>query len=227
MSLIKLLKRGFFLLAYYCYAKHKLQRNDHIELFGFSLDVPPTVFHPNLYFSSKILGEHVLNLELNGKTVLDMGCGSGLLSLAAASKGASVTSVDINPAAVRATITNAARNNLTTRINVLEGNLFSVFQQRQLFSYIFLNPPFYRGNPTDYTSNAWYGGKEDNFLKDFTLSVSEYLSSNGMIILIISSEMDIHDVKEIFSNQSLTLKCVAGFHRLFEKLYIYYAFRSS
>ena len=48
--------------------------------------------------------------------VLDYGCGSGILAIGAAKLGATqVTAVDIDPAAVRATRDNAARNAVTLR----------------------------------------------------------------------------------------------------------------
>ena len=47
-------------------------------------------------------------------TVLDYGCGSGILAIAAAKFGASaVCAVDIDPAAVQATLDNAKNNNVT------------------------------------------------------------------------------------------------------------------
>lgn len=57
-----------------------------------------------------------------GKRVLDAGCGSGILSIAAARLGATqVDGFDIDPIAVRATQENAALNDLSTPINVVTG----------------------------------------------------------------------------------------------------------
>jgi release factor glutamine methyltransferase len=67
---------------------------------GLRLVAPIGVFHPGLFFSSGVLADHIERSELLGRRVLDVGCGSGLLSLAAARAGAIVTAIDINPAAV-------------------------------------------------------------------------------------------------------------------------------
>lgn len=51
--------------------------------------------------------------DLNAKTVIDYGCGSGILALAALKLGASqVHAVDIDPQALQATENNAATNNI-------------------------------------------------------------------------------------------------------------------
>lgn len=56
--------------------------------------------------------------ELAGRRVLDYGCGSGILAIAAARLGAaSVTAVDIDEQALRATRDNADRNDVGARIH--------------------------------------------------------------------------------------------------------------
>jgi ribosomal protein L11 methyltransferase len=74
------------------------------------------------------LGDHpttVLTLRLlrqliwPGATVLDVGCGSGVLSVVAARLGAPyVAAIDISPAAIEATTDNAARNGVAGAVTV-------------------------------------------------------------------------------------------------------------
>jgi ribosomal protein L11 methyltransferase len=55
--------------------------------------------------------------DIQGKTVLDYGCGSGILGVAAAKLGASnVTAIDIDPQALLATRSNAERNGVSDMI---------------------------------------------------------------------------------------------------------------
>ncbi|MCI0583537.1 MAG: 50S ribosomal protein L11 methyltransferase [Chloroflexi bacterium] len=62
--------------------------------------------------------------SLDHARVLDVGCGSGILSIAAARLGAaSVLSLDIDPIAVEATLANTRRNRLARRIIAREGSL--------------------------------------------------------------------------------------------------------
>ena len=59
---------------------------------------------------------------------LDLGCGSGILALALArlSPGATVLAADFDPDATATTVDNAARNGLTSRIDVVTGELSAV-----------------------------------------------------------------------------------------------------
>ncbi|SET84951.1 50S ribosomal protein L11 methyltransferase [Thalassotalea agarivorans] len=58
-------------------------------------------------------------LDLTGKTVVDFGCGSGILSLAALKLGAEkVIGIDIDPQALQASRENAKRNNVEDRLEL-------------------------------------------------------------------------------------------------------------
>ena len=62
--------------------------------------------------------------RLDGASVIDVGCGSGILSVAAARFGAArVVGVDIDPVAIEATIANARRNHVARRVRAREGSL--------------------------------------------------------------------------------------------------------
>ncbi|NMP17077.1 50S ribosomal protein L11 methyltransferase [Thalassotalea sp. Y01] len=59
------------------------------------------------------------SLDLTGKTVVDFGCGSGILSLAALKLGAAkVIGIDIDPQALQASKENAIRNDVADRLEL-------------------------------------------------------------------------------------------------------------
>lgn len=63
-------------------------------------------------------------------TVFDVGCGTGVLSVAAAKLGAKkVIGVDLDPVSVKVSNENIAINNVENRIDIREGNLLDVIDQ--------------------------------------------------------------------------------------------------
>ncbi|MFC2173762.1 50S ribosomal protein L11 methyltransferase [Acidobacteriota bacterium] len=61
---------------------------------------------------------------IKGMTVLDFGCGTGILAVAAVKLGAKrVTAVDTDPDAITATISNRRLNGLDDRIDAIAGSL--------------------------------------------------------------------------------------------------------
>ena len=63
--------------------------------------------------------------DFSGQTVVDYGCGSGVLAVAAALKGAvRVWCVDNDPQALEATRANAVRNKVADRLDCLEPEAF-------------------------------------------------------------------------------------------------------
>ena len=71
--------------------------------------------HPTTALCLQVLD----SMALEGKTLIDYGCGSGILGLAALKLGAAhVTAVDLDPQALLATRDNANRNAVASRITV-------------------------------------------------------------------------------------------------------------
>ena len=66
-----------------------------------------------------------------GDRVIDIGSGSGILSMAAVLLGAEkATGVDLDPVAVRVALENVELNNLQDKIDILHGNLTDVIREK-------------------------------------------------------------------------------------------------
>ena len=75
--------------------------------------------HPTTAASLVLIERHVLA----GMRVLDLGCGSGILSVAMAKLGARVVAVDNDPLAVRTALANIRANDVAERVAVQLGSL--------------------------------------------------------------------------------------------------------
>ena len=80
-------------------------------------------FGTGLHETTNLCIEQLQQLQLDNKSVLDIGCGSGILSVASSKLGAKeVFATDIDPLAVEATLDNAELNKISN-INAVEGSL--------------------------------------------------------------------------------------------------------
>ena len=80
---------------------------------------PGLAFGTGTHPTTALALEWLDGMDLAGSRVLDFGCGSGILSVAALLLGAeAVTACDIDPQALEATRGNAARNNAGERLTV-------------------------------------------------------------------------------------------------------------
>ena len=83
-----------------------------------------TGLHPTTRLCLAALDELAERGTVDRARVLDVGCGSGILAIAAAKLGAaSVLGVDTDPIAIEATIANSGRNRLSGRIAARHGSL--------------------------------------------------------------------------------------------------------
>ncbi len=84
---------------------------------------PKMSFGTGHHETTHLMMQHLIQLNLNGKTVLDMGCGTGILAIFAEMKGAiKLDAVDIDNWCYQNSIENVKRNNCKL-IDVFEGDV--------------------------------------------------------------------------------------------------------
>lgn len=85
---------------------------------------PGMAFGTGTHPTTRLCLEAIRELLQPGAEVIDLGCGSGILAIAALRLGASrALALDTDPEAVRATLENAARNGVSEGLVVLPGSL--------------------------------------------------------------------------------------------------------
>jgi len=84
---------------------------------------PGMAFGTGAHETTALVLEFLGEVPVVPETVYDIGCGSGILAIAAAKLGAEVYAFDTDPLAVDATLKNAEKNHVEGLIKVFGGNL--------------------------------------------------------------------------------------------------------
>jgi len=176
------------------YARHRKRRKRiSLNFYGRMLVVPRDVLTP-VPPNYNLLARAVLKETRETDTVLDMGTGSGIQAILAASKGANVTAVDINPMAVRCARSNVRRNKLSARVRVLEGNLFDRIEGK--FDLIIFDPPFRWSAPRDLFEMSC-ADKDYKSLREFFSTARQYLNDQGRILMSFGTSGDLMFFKHL------------------------------
>lgn len=113
------------------------------EFFSLELEVSPAVLIPRPDSEHVVMECLRLAEKQPAPTVLDLGVGSGNLSIAIAHRhqGARVTAVDVSPEALAVARRNAEKHGVASRLEFLAGDLCAPVAGRQ-FDFIVSNPPY-------------------------------------------------------------------------------------
>lgn len=180
--------------------------------------VHPEVFPPHLTLSTKILLDFINSLDLNNKSLLELGCGSGIISLFANKKGAKVTASDINKIALDYLEQAVNSNNL--EVTCVNSNLFENLIG-STFNYIIINPPYYPKTPKSIKEQAWFCGEDFQYFKNLFKQLPAYLSKDSTVYMILSIDCDLNTITNLAQLQGLSLDSVFQTKKLGEENIIY------
>ena len=121
---------------------------------------------------------------LKGAKVLDFGCGTGLLAIAAVKMGAQeAVGIEIDPPSVQAAKTNVALNHLSTKVTIREGSWEMVHEK---YDFIFANLVVAA------------------LLRTGT-HIPDHLTETGTVVISGFGENQMNEVKRFFEDAGLTM----------------------
>ncbi len=154
-----------------------------IKILTTTTRVPSTVYAPS--DDTFLMVDAIATLTIEGKEVLDLGTGSGVLALYCALRLAHVTASDIDKAAIDHTA-KAARL-LGVDLKLVISDLFSNLPGR--FDLILFNPPYLPSK--DIHDKAIDGGPGGaNLINIFLTELPNHLKKDGEAFLLVSSFND-------------------------------------
>lgn len=195
----------------------------HWEFFGLDLLVDKRALIPR--FETEILVDYILNADIKKNNILDIGTGSGAISLALAKNliKSTVTGVDISDEALSLAKENKKKLTLEN-VDFIKSDLFTNVDGK--FDLIVSNPPYI--SEKDYKTldeklffepkSALVAGIDGlDFYKDIIKEASEYLNDCGHLIFEIGYDQKaaINDllIKSDFKNLE-NIKDFNGFDRI-------------
>lgn len=185
---------------------------------GINVKIMPGVFHPGFFFSTKLLIKYISKYNLKDKTFLELGAGSGLISIYCAMQNAMVTATDINPTAIKNIIKNAELNNV--KLDVIESDMFDRIEIRK-FDYIIINPPYFPKNPKNEEELAWFCGNDFQYFKKFFSQLKDYKTEATIVLMILSEDCDLQQITSIANENHFSMNIVFQKKVFREANYIY------
>jgi len=188
------------------------------NLRGIDLFVPEGIFNPAFTFSTELMMEYIGKIGVEGKA-LEMGCGSGALSIFIAKRFSVETHCfDISPLSITTAKINAELNGV--------GELVKPFHIKDLpasgkYDLVFSNPPYLPLDPLDYLDLNWCGGRDEKLLKAVLRFGVKKLRNGGDLIFSLSSLSGQEALKELLKNSFV----LVGFATKMTPLDFIYVFR--
>lgn len=150
-----------------------------VDVFGKSITVFPGVMSPKYDWAGLYMIE-CLPEDLTNKNVLELGPGSGLVSVFAGLRGAaSITAADINPTAVENTLLNLKKAGLSGE--VVLSDVFQNVPSRK-YDLIVFNLPYHNGDPKNDLEKGVID-QEYRAMESFFAHAHEFLAEGGLLLV--------------------------------------------
>jgi methylase of polypeptide subunit release factors/nucleoside 2-deoxyribosyltransferase len=181
----------------------KEQEPHDVLVGGLKLTVLPGVLSPRYSHSPDFLISK-WHIPHNAK-VLDLGCGCGVLGLAALREGAgTLLALDINEQAVANTELNFRRLGYSDRAEVRRSNVYEAIEPKRRFDIILLAAPYWDRHPKDDLERSCF----DQGYQFFAAAIGDahaHLSHNGSMYVLFSDQGDVARAVRIINEAGMVI----------------------
>jgi release factor glutamine methyltransferase len=185
---------------------------------GTHVSVPPGIFYPGFIYSTGLVLDYLETVKMEGRRVLDMGTGSGIIALRCAARGATVTAADINPDAVATSKSNADRNGLVIR--AVLSDLFDALKGES-FDLIVINPPYYPKDPVGMAEYAWFCGEDFGYFKRLFAQLALLNPKPGEVLMALGETAPVERILAIAADSGVKASKLFGRRQYGETTIVY------
>ena len=153
-----------------------------------------------------------------GDEVLDLGCGSGVISflLAGRQPPCRITGLEIQPELADRARRGAELNSLANQIEIINGDLrqAEVLLGKRRFNLIVTNPPFWRqgeGKPSPNQEKLMARHEVNATLEDYVATAQGFLAPQGRLAMIHRADRVV-EIGSLCTGKSLNLKRLRFIH---------------
>lgn len=178
-----------------------------------TVQILPNVYEPAE--DSFLLVDALLEIIEDKHSLLEVGCGSGIVSVFAKDLCPKVVATDINPHAAHCARLNG--------IDVVRTDLFAGINGT--FDIVVFNPPYLPTSEDEHVG-GWdelmlNGGPDGmDTIRRFVAEVGAHLKPNGQVLMLISSLTGIKEVCDLMQGAGMSVKKVVESSHFFEKLVV-------
>jgi SAM-dependent methyltransferase len=174
-----------------------------VEVAGMELDILPGVLSPRLSHAPDALMA-IWDIP-EGSAVLDLGCGSGILGLAALRQGAaSLVALDINPQAVKTTELNIANLGYEDRAAARISDGYSSLLENEKFDTIIFAAPYWNREAKDDLDRSCFD-QDYVFFRKAIIEAPAWLDFCGSMYVIFSDQGDVSLALRIIEDSGLVV----------------------
>lgn len=182
-----------------------------VVISGISITTDPEVFNPTIFFSSEWFAEQVSNLVKNEGVLIEVGCGTGIVSIKSAKINPSlkVYDTDINTKAAELTKLNAEKNAVSERVYSYSGDVLDAIPESIKADSIFWAMPFGYLEPEEVLTGRDTQTFDPGYraIKKFFESAKNHLKESGRLLIGFSIDIGHFDLLEkIAAQNGFTLK---------------------
>ena len=170
-------------------------------------DIPITVlsnvYAPQFFTDSFWFAEQLPKI-VRQSSLLEIGCGTGIISLSCARNGARVVATDINPDAVINSRVNVTKNSVG--VEVREGGIYEPLSPNERFDFIFWAHPF-NNWPTPVADMLMRSGLDHDYndLREYISKARDHLTTNGRLLLGSGDSADLATIHAIAADNDYSL----------------------